>query len=390
MIYIDVSHVIGVLARGQHLGGIQRLTHHCIEGLTRHFGFDGVKLIAYDFRLKKLMCAPAALVGALIMKKNTGAKTALPTVAPYIWEDVQAASGDKILLTEWFWSRAVVEAFANLRKARDVRVYQFIHDVLPLALPDYFFKATVRNFRRDINLALNMADVVLTNSEYSRHDLQRICGGALKPGTAMHVLKLPHEFSGVAAAPGFHQPHTAENYALMVGTVEGRKNTDKVIAAWHALYRIHARKLPKLVLVGDFSWVGLMRLKLMTLIFVDRWRGGPVIHVRGCSDAELAALYSACLFSIYVSAYEGWGLPIGESMWFRRPVLSGTATSLPEVGEILVDQVNPDDPHALQQALEKLCFDQTHRDSRVAALRQAKLRTWADFNDSMAQVLTTC
>jgi glycosyltransferase involved in cell wall biosynthesis len=60
------------------------------------------------------------------------------------------------------------------------------------------------------------------------------------------------------------------------------------------------------------------------------------------SDTEIAALYQGCLFTLYPSLYEGWGLPITESLAFGKPCLIADRTSLPEAGGSLVRQFDPE------------------------------------------------
>lgn len=61
----------------------------------------------------------------------------------------------------------------------------------------------------------------------------------------------------------------------------------------------------------------------------------------GISDADLAALYSACLFTLYPSVYEGWGLPVWEGLGNGKFCLSSNQGSLPEAGEEFADYADP-------------------------------------------------
>ena len=121
---------------------------------------------------------------------------------------------------------------------------------------------------------------------------------------------------------------------------------------------------------------------------LEAWGNKNIIALNRCPDYMLRALYDRCLFSIYVSSYEGWGLPIGESLWCGRPVLSGTSTSLPEVGGDLADYVDPDNQAALMAAIEKLCFDDAYREARAKQISRAKLRTWKDATEELSRCLT--
>ena len=392
MVYVDVSHLLEYLLQNRRLSGIQRVTLNCVLGLQNVLGDENVRIVAFDRNLKQLCVGSASIISDLANSKMNTALVingaALPEVGMHVCTPAQFTKGDQLLLTEWFWNSSVGNAFRELRKTTKVEVFRFIHDVLPLAIPEYFYKRLVKEFKINVEDALSYADVVLTNSDYSKSDLRRLCGNVLDPNTPIHVLKLPHEFSGVANRSEPTSVQFSEPYALMVGTLEERKNTLAVVQAWRRLWREHGAKLPKLLLVGKFSWFDWTTLKLMIGLQIDRLTGAPIIRIKNCNDTDLSRLYRNCLFSIYVSKYEGWGLPIGECLWFGRPVLAGMATSLPEVGGDLVDYVDVEEKNSLDVALESLIFNSQHLEHRAKRISEAKLRTIQDFINSLAKELT--
>jgi glycosyltransferase involved in cell wall biosynthesis len=69
---------------------------------------------------------------------------------------------------------------------------------------------------------------------------------------------------------------------------------------------------------------------------------GKIISIEHPSDAELAALYRGCLFTVFPSLYEGWGLPVTESLTFGKPCVISNATSLPEAGGTLARYFDPE------------------------------------------------
>jgi glycosyltransferase involved in cell wall biosynthesis len=108
-------------------------------------------------------------------------------------------------------------------------------------------------------------------------------------------------------------------------------------------------------------------------------------YIRVCKrpdDAELAFLYQNCLFTVYPSYYEGWGLPIGESLWFRKLVVTSETSSMPEVGGSLVDYVNP---YSIQSVLNgvKRALDPDYVRERTAAIKPSALRTWKDVSEDL-------
>jgi glycosyltransferase involved in cell wall biosynthesis len=98
------------------------------------------------------------------------------------------------------------------------------------------------------------------------------------------------------------------------------------------------------------------------------------------TDEELAHLYASCLFTIFPSFVEGWGLPVQESIAFGRPCLASSATSVPEAG---LDLATYFDPYNLPE-FEKLLarWIENGSDLAVASARIAEhlsshvLPTW--------------
>jgi glycosyltransferase involved in cell wall biosynthesis len=389
MIYIDVSQLSNWLTRGRHLTGIQRLTFNCVAGLLRIVGSDNLRVIQFDSATNGFKAARAEL---LLCRTAAGGAWQEP-----IFETPQFGSGDQILLTEWIFSDRISTALFELAKRVDAKIFQFVHDCIPLARPDMFRKYLVDDFRKKMSKAIAHADVVLTNSEYSKHDIERFFGAELADGKEIRVVKLPHEFvpSEFETLNGFvrEQDSAILNIppallkgplVLMVGTLEERKNSTLAVRLWKKLQCKHGEATPVLVMVGSYGW---HKLSLMASVFIGRFFSKSVYHLSRCNDETLHELYRRSLFTIYLSSYEGWGLPVGESMWLGTPVLSSNLTALPEVGEDLVDYVDPKDEAATMKAIERLCFDVEYRQQRAAGLTHEKLRSMKSFSEALHKAM---
>ena len=83
------------------------------------------------------------------------------------------------------------------------------------------------------------------------------------------------------------------------------------------------------------------------------------------ADDDLPALYSAADALAFPSLYEGFGIPILEAMGCGTPVLTSTASSLPEVAGDAALLVEPTDIEALAEGLWRLVTDETLRATLV-------------------------
>lgn len=174
-------------------------------------------------------------------------------------------------------------------------------------------------------------------------------------------------------------------YVLCVGTVEPRKNGERLIRAFEQVVVERGAALPP-----------------VHLVFAGRrgWRSGRVyaaaagsavaerIHFTGyLDDEDLAALYSDALFVTCPSLYEGFGLPILEAMCAGVPVLTSTISSLPEAAGDAAVLVDPTSVAAIADGLRRLLADERLR----RALAEQGRRRAAEFSweDSARRLLDT-
>jgi len=129
-------------------------------------------------------------------------------------------------------------------------------------------------------------------------------------------------------------------YLLAVGCSTGRKNTPRLLEA----FREVLKRFPgqHLVLVWDppASVVEAFGDIRENLTFTGK-----------VTDAQLRALYTGALVSVYVSRYEGFGLPVLEAMACGTPVITADNTSLPEVGGEAAYYVDAEDTASIAEAL---------------------------------------
>ncbi len=172
-----------------------------------------------------------------------------------------------------------------------------------------------------------------------------------------------------------------EHYFLALGSLEPRKNLARLLQAWGSIQA----SLPAeiwLVLAGAkgkaniFKEVGLISLP-------------PRVHLLGyVHDDALRALYSGALAFIYISTYEGFGLPPLEAMSCGTPVITSNTTSLPEVVGDAAWLVDPYDVEAIAHAIRQLAENNGLRVQLInKGLSRASLFTWENCAKRTLQVL---
>jgi glycosyltransferase involved in cell wall biosynthesis len=250
-----------------------------------------------------------------------------------------------------------------------------LYDLIPLAFPGLSTRLDSLIYRRWLPFTLPRVDGVVTISEASRADLQRfmkvapekvwnVSGGVgpqYQPASAERIARVRQQHS-IGDAP----------YFLFVGSVQERKNVRRSLLAFAELCK---RGLPHhFVIVGAKQWKYEEILNTLTSLEVkDR------IHFTGYVDeADLPALYTGAAAFVFPSLYEGFGLPVLESLACGTPAVTSTVSSLPEVAGDAAPMVDPLDVDALADALYRLATDVTlHAALRQKGLAHVRQFTWA-------------
>jgi glycosyltransferase involved in cell wall biosynthesis len=202
---------------------------------------------------------------------------------------------------------------------------------------------------------------VLADSEATRHDLIEIYG---TPDSKIHVL-----YSGVHDT--FYPVEDKERlqavrdryeigthpYIFSVGTVQPRKNYDRLVEAFHQLNEPDV----KLVIAGGKGWLDESLYRRIADLDLQK----RVVFLGFTPDEDLPALYSAARLFAFPSLYEGFGLPPLEAMACGVPVVASNRSSLPEVIGNAGLLVNPYDVEELAHALSRGLHDDTLRNSLI-------------------------
>ena len=144
-----------------------------------------------------------------------------------------------------------------------------------------------------------------------------------------------------------------ERFVLAVSAFHHSKNLVMLLEGYAALPPAVRVRLP-LLLGGHF---GDTDKALMAKIAARLGILDDVVMVGVVTDEELAALYNCATVVVHPSRYEGFGYPVLEAMSCGAPVITTTASSLPEVGGDAVVLVDPDDPAGLASAIRDVQSD---------------------------------
>lgn len=248
-----------------------------------------------------------------------------------------------------------------------------VHDLIALRHPEWFRWDRALYYRNALRASVRHAARVITDSRATANDLAELLA---YPESQIDVVPLGvgKEFrpaSETACAEVRRRYRLPERFFLYVGTIEPRKNLERLLTAWSSMVR---EETPDLVIAGRRGW--------KTDAFERAVVQSPSrarIHTPGyVEQKDLPAVLSAATAFVWPSLVEGFGLPPLEAMACGAPVLTSNTSSLPETAGDAAILVCPTDTEAIAEALCRLSEDEALRLSlRAKGLARAAQFTWA-------------
>jgi glycosyltransferase involved in cell wall biosynthesis len=283
------------------------------------------------------------------------------------------------------------------KRALGFRVMGICYDLIPIKFPHLTTERIATHFPQHLADLARVCDHVMCISACTRRDfLEHVESlGAPLPETSVIVLGNDLSRKAGGAVPRAAGPEPAVSveadsvvaiakapFVLFVSTIEGRKNHDTLYKAWVCLIESGC-SVPDLVCVGMRGW-GVA--DLLERIARDPRVSGRIHLLHGVSDAELAHLYRHCLYTVYPSLYEGWGLPVAESLAFGKFCLCSNAGSLTEAGGQFAEYLDPWDLPAWIERIR--FFSQNPAEIEIRNRRAAmhfKARSWSDTSAAIVE-----
>jgi glycosyltransferase involved in cell wall biosynthesis len=223
-----------------------------------------------------------------------------------------------------------------------------IHDVAVLRHPSAFNGWTRRYSARALPRVARTASAIVVGSTFSRDEVLDLLP---VPESKVHVI--PYGVGPPFTAEG---PKADGDYVLAVSTLEPRKNFGRLVEG----FQRSGLDALDLRVVGGEGWGG---------VRVD---GDRVQRLENVDDEELARLYRGAVAVVYVSLYEGFGLPVLEAMACGTPVVAPAGQPFDEFAEGIAFQVDPRDVDSIAHGLQRAVAS----GSQPVGVRRAADFTW--------------
>lgn len=245
-----------------------------------------------------------------------------------------------------------------------------LHDLVPLRLP-YTTLDNKRRYFKLVSKIAKKADHIITVSEASKKDIINLLkiSDDLVTNTYQSV-RIPEKYANKTSTIVQNEVEGTfgleyKGYFIFWGSIEPKKNIGRMIEAYLA-----SNVSTPLVIVGAQAWKSEEELKLL---YDDHIRGlvhignetrvkKKVIQLNYAPFPLLVSLIKGAKATVFPSLYEGFGLPVLESMMLGTPVISSNTASIPEVAGDAAILVNPYDTRELAKAIKTIDADESMRD----------------------------
>jgi glycosyltransferase involved in cell wall biosynthesis len=250
-----------------------------------------------------------------------------------------------------------------------------VHDLSFWICPEYVTEERRLCCQRGTLDAVGRAAGFVFLSKSSLDEFKRLFPGLLEEkGIKYSIALLASRFEAI---PGPRLTAPTGGW-LAVGTLEPRKNYRRILDAFE-IYFAKSIDKRRLTIAGAKGWKSENLLGRVN----ELQRRGLVSYEGYVDDARLRELYSEAFGLIFLSHYEGFGLPVAEAMSQACPVITRKESSLPEVGGSAAIYCNDHDTEIAEAMLRLERDPSYYRTISQASLAQASHFSWSAAGGSV-------
>lgn len=246
-----------------------------------------------------------------------------------------------------------------------------VHDLTYITHPETMDRKTRIILKMTAKRSMKRADKIIAVSQFTKSEIIKYLGIAPEKIEVIYNavdLTLYRDDFMPADIERVKEKYGIEgDYFFYLGTLEPRKNLERLINAYAVLLAKH-KKLPLMVIAGKKGW-------LYEKIFEDVRQlniEDKIIFTDYVPTEDAPILMNGAKAFLFPSLYEGYGMPVIEAMACGTPVLTSDCSSLPEVAEGCAVMIDPLSVESLTNGLEQLylnealCSDLSTRGRKIA------------------------
>lgn len=261
-----------------------------------------------------------------------------------------------------------------------LNIVSIFFDAIPILFKGSYSKEWSES-HLDYMINLSRSNVVLPISKNAKNDYLKFVKKPINSNLIVEEELLPTKFIEMEPVPTKIN-NTKVIDILCVSTIEIRKNHERLLNGFHKAKMILSEKGYEinLTLIGhiDRFWGDYAK------IIESKISEYGVVLIENASDNELVDAYKKADFSIYPSLYEGYGLPIVESLFLNTPVACSGVSSMGEVAQIGgCITFDPHEENNIRDAIITLSTKQYLRDRLGRQINSIQWRSWNDYANNV-------
>ena len=343
ILYIDISNYVTTRSHT----GIQRVVREFLYRLHSNEHTLEYKIIYFDLEAFKFRVISHDEF--ILFLEDTKTHEFNKDLALVAIDEIR--DGDIFFDMDGVWNNSLKRPYLYKQlDSNNAKIFNFIYDLVPVVLPKYSHQNTVRNFMTFLYAVYRYSSVVFFDSRSAEKDFLDIKEQIHNSrNISTRVVKLGSDIlqSNTLPINNSYEYLTKTKYILFVGTLEPRKNQTLMLNVFEKL----SVEYPELnmVFVGKGGWKNdtlLKRLKHHELL------NNSLHWLENIDDSTLVTLYQEAFLCVYISSYEGFGLPVAESLSWGNITITSKNSSMYEVGKNFADYLRYNSFNELYETID--------------------------------------
>ncbi len=236
-----------------------------------------------------------------------------------------------------------------------------LHDISYEAHPEWFGFKSQFILRALSKFSAKTTDKIFTVSNYSKDEIIKFYNINSDKITVTHLAP-DNSFIKIDDAKkikNLKEKYGLDKFILCVGSIFSRRHIPEIIKAFEKIARKY--KNYQLLIIGKNHTHPFVDIDNKIKITNNNLNRNAITHLDFVSEEELLVFYGLCEIGVYLSDYEGFGLPVLEAQFFGKPVITSHNSSLIEVGGDSVEFVKENTANEIYNSLEKIISDDNYR-----------------------------